>query len=304
MARVSGSADDPRRLPRRRAITLDLFTRHGQVWTAIASVRREWRIEPSVSVPRAPGASASDVGLLTRAQMPERFSLPPVPPDRELETVQAALSGVLGEDLLDHAATMMTRTHERLHVGQWLLELRALHEAIVPEGNPSGTNIFGWMTWAPFLSACVLHDPPEVDLLAFADHDDHEAARLSPRTFWQDSRAAIEAERIRANAVSTSSNLQDQMILHALGTQRMASTCRPSDPPVQASRSRGRLPLDDLVAVQCAILKRRGWTHHAIAEVFGWREHPESTDQRHRKNRSEDHVKRGEELLHCRKYSS
>lgn len=37
-------ADDARRLQRRRAITLDLFTRHGEAWNAISTIRQEWGV--------------------------------------------------------------------------------------------------------------------------------------------------------------------------------------------------------------------------------------------------------------------
>lgn len=296
-------AEDPRRLPRRRAITLDLFTRYGRVWSTIRDVRHEWSIEPTITVPPVPSFSASDCRLLTRSQMPERFHLPSVPPDGVLETVRGPLRDALDDDLPDDIEEDMSRAHVRIHVWQWLMCLRDMHDEIVPEGNPSGTDVQGWLTWVPFLSACVLFDPPESELLTFADHDDHEAAKLTQLTFHQDARAAVEVERNRSNMVSKSSHLQDQVILHALGTQRMASTYKPSTIPAAPSRRRGRPMLDELVAVQCALWKRRGWTHHAIAEAFGWKENPESMDPRHRKNKSEDHVKRGERILLSRKYS-
>jgi len=183
----------------------------------------------------------------------------------------------------------------------WLTELEHLHDDLVPEGNPSGTDRFGWMSWAPFLSACLLYDPPELELLAFANHDDQDAAQLPIQTYYQDPRAAIKVERDRANAVRKAATLEEQLRAAATYIAPDAQTYKPSTQPAAPPKPRGRPQLDDLVAVQCAIFKRHGWTYPKIAAHFGWPLRADSYGTRRRANRAMDHVTRGEELLACRK---
>lgn len=293
-------ADDPRRPRRRRAITLDIFTRCGDAWPAISAARREWGIMSVVAVPPVPSVSVESVHLrMTREQMPERFHLPPEPPDQELKAVQATLRETLEEELPDGEESYMREAHTRLHAWQWLMELRDLHGVIVPEGNPSGTDVQGWMSWAPFLSACILFDPPELELLTFADHDDHEAAALPQMTYWRDARAAIEAEGIRAHSVSQSSNLQDQAILYALGTRRVAETYKESTLASLPAGLPGRRS-DELADVQCAVWLRAGIPLAAIGERLGLPERSycdEYNIYRRRPNAAEKAVRRGEAIL-------
>jgi len=311
-------------LQQRREITLDLFTQWGPVWEAIRAAREAWSIKPMTRVPPEPPYRAEDVRLLTRGQMPERFHLPPLPADQVLEN--------LGPDLPEYLQLHMSAAHRRLQGARWFESLRGLHTICVPDGNPSGTDVYGWMRWAPFLSACVLYDPPAGDLLTFADHDDQEAAQLDITTWHQDAASLLdtfteatregerlfrlhqeqEAQHVRrmrgwndeADVVIEVQSIQHQAFeLTIRHRDRLAATYKPSVVPPAPARPRGRPPLDDLTAVQCAIWKGAGWTHHAIAAAFGWQEHPDSTDPRHRKNRSEDHVKRGQQILNDRKYS-
>ncbi len=72
---------------------------------------------------------------------------------------------------------------------------------------------------------------------------------------------------------------------------------------IQPGRSKGGGPhLDRLTAVQCALLKRQGWTNRQISERFGWELRRDSYDRRRRSNPAISHVKLGEEILEGREY--
>lgn len=272
-------------LQQRRAITLDLFTQWGPVWEAIRALRKTWDITSIPQVPPEPPFSSLNPLDPLCANMRERLHLPLFPPR--------------------------------------LGAFRTLYGTCVPDGNPSGTDALGWQRWAPFLSACVVYDPPELELLDFANHDDHKAAQLHMMTVyqvaeeWAEAAHELHSGMARLNhareAYPTPLYPEDPESFPADYDQeiaiinryhvRLAAAYKLSVVPPAPARPRGRPPLDDLTAVQCAIWKRAGWTHHAIAAAFGWQDHPDSTDPRHRKNRSEDHVKRGQQILQSRNYS-
>ncbi|MDQ3539738.1 MAG: hypothetical protein M3440_03545, partial [Chloroflexota bacterium] len=91
-------------------------------------------------------------------------------------------------------------------------------------------------------------------------------------------------------AVEPSTTEED--VRHAF---RMIAATQPQRP------KGGRPPIDPLVAVQCAIWKRRGWTDPTIAERFNWSLRSDSYDRKRRSNPVIDHVKRGNQILAGRK---
>jgi hypothetical protein len=60
--------------------------------------------------------------------------------------------------------------------GEWLGDLASIEREVVPEGMRRRTG--HW--WSRFLSACVLYDPPELELLAFAAYGDPQPVPLPP----------------------------------------------------------------------------------------------------------------------------
>ena len=59
-----------------------------------------------------------------------------------------------------------------------------------------------WSPWGPFISGCVLYDPPRDRLLGFADHVAFDlAVQANPIVFLRDAEAAVALERNRTDAV-------------------------------------------------------------------------------------------------------
>lgn len=167
MARIyRGSASD--RLARfRDALTIDLVRRAGPFWTAIEAVRERWRVEPAVAVPTL--SAASRYGQI-------RLFLPGTHPDpsrlaQELgvwDSDRFPLDGIPGEILQvvsEAADPVELLTHP---VALWYLDLKRLHDAVIPERARSPIAPFREAAWVPFLSACVLFAPPRDRLREFA----------------------------------------------------------------------------------------------------------------------------------------
>lgn len=273
-------AADPRRLSIRRQITLDLFMRYGETWTRIAELRAAFGIEPVTAIPPEPDYHVAVAGLLTRWQMPERFHLPP------------------GIDPFSKA-----------QIGEYLFCLRDLARVIVPEVDSHGTDATGWLGWTPFLSACLLYDPPGLELRAFADHDDDNAAAITQHTFSQDVVSVREAEWRHSDrqlgAAGTPQPERELRFVASLDLRRreLAATYRPSRTLPPPSRRRGRQWLDELTSVQAALLKRSGRTYPEITRRLKLPSNPDAYDPRDRKNSAIDHVRRGEEILASRNKS-
>jgi hypothetical protein len=219
--------------------------------------------------------------------------------------------------------------------------------------------------WSRFLASCVLFDPPEADLLAFAAANDPplisystypgfdvQAATsrppvkdipsmVNPPIVFEQEPGAVEAvetwywtqiiEELARRYLPEGVTLSDAMreIDHDLNlsdryVERFAAISGRElivvDPDtteedvrgafrlIAAShrgRSKGgRPPLDALVAVQCALLKRQGLSDLDIAERFGWPLRRDSYDKRRRSNAVINHVKLGHEILARRKNPS
>ena len=68
----------------RHRLTLDLLTRYGAFWDAIADLRDVWAITPMTAIPPEPPFHVESVGLMSRYQMaewvhiPDRSALAPV----------------------------------------------------------------------------------------------------------------------------------------------------------------------------------------------------------------------------------
>lgn len=266
------------RLKIRRRLTLDLFTRHGTFWTYIDALREQWRVEPVVDVPPEPAFHVEAVGLMTRWQMPERIHMPP--------SFDAEIS-------------------LRLNAGLFLKALREVwkHEIALPGEHSgdwrNGGNVSGWTSWAPFLSACVLYDPPRERLLDYADHDDHNAAALPQRTFSQDGdsreQAGVHMYRLRSGELAAIRQYGD-----ALRDSYIESDV--STPPF---RTRGQPKRDDLDAVQCAIWRELGMSSADIGRRIDRSVRDNTTiskpgknpPKRERSDAAEDAIKRGRDVL-------
>jgi hypothetical protein len=252
----------------RRRLTLDLFTRYGSFWETVAEVRERWNVTATVATPQEPTFHAASVLLLSYAQMPERFHMPPMRGDE----------------------------YPRMTTGMFLDDLQHLWRIAIPEDIRSGTNTTGWMSWAPFLSACILYDPPSDALLQFADHDDHHAASLPLKTAWQIPTEVIEA----THALHTFVKERDT----AAGLQyvkRLRESFAESE-TVNPPGSRGR-PSETLRNVEIACLHRQGISAVDIGDRYGLAQTPYADDygiQRARSFSAEKAIAAGEDELRKR----
>ena len=294
----------------RRDLTLDLYTKQGPFWEAIAGLREGWGIESVASLPPSPPpGSAVTVGLLNAGQMPERFHLPPEPTNRELLVLvemNAQHPGLFSEAEIDHMQTV----HRRLTVALWLNAIRDTLSGLRRSGalaiNPSGTDDLAWQRWSPFLSACACYDPPEADLLAFAAHDDRpiEAAGAKEITFWRDAEVVQRAERrlserlLEVDQRPEPARFVATMAAYLESIASAAAAWQPSTAAPPPRRRVGRESVDPLLAVQCAIFAGPlGWTEPRIGEHFGWTLTPDSYGNPRRCKKARHAIGKGRGIL-------
>jgi len=120
----------------RRDLTLDLFTRHGPIWSLVSRARERWHIEPAVRIPPAP--------VFKHVHLPDFL----------LGTRRPAWPIEAEEDYI-----------------RWMVFLEQMHhELIPPDLRVEDIRFDSADFWDGFLSACILYDPSPEDLLGFADH--------------------------------------------------------------------------------------------------------------------------------------
>jgi hypothetical protein len=145
-------SDEGNRLVRfKHELVLDLFLRRGKFWEEISDMRNRWEV-------KAIAHSPSSTQIIVR---PEKAAGP-----------------------------------EKARYEQELAELRErviparYSDAIAPwefPGNP-GNN---WQRWEWFLSLCVMNDPPETDLVGFANYQNPRPTALPPvRSEWSEEQRA------------------------------------------------------------------------------------------------------------------
>jgi hypothetical protein len=119
----------------RRELVIDLFTRHGVFWDRVQWIRQLQHIEAVRQMPP----------LLE----PNQVHLPPhLPKDRR-----------------------RWGRNQREQLQDWMMLLHVLHDAVIPEALRIETPYsFSLDFWMGFLSACAVFDPPEDNLLGFAEH--------------------------------------------------------------------------------------------------------------------------------------
>ena len=325
-------AADPQRRVHRRRLTLDLFTHHGPFWEEISRLRERWHVKPVVRVPPEPNFHTELVGLLSRYQMPERFHMPFVstyPGTSELRKSLALAK--CSSDEVESTIADMEATTFRLAVSDFLFDLRDLWTLALPDDIRYGTNELGWMTWAPFLSACVRYDPSPLGLLDFADHDDENAADLPQHTFWR--RGQEEAERVVQQGMEYQEKHIDRQIAE-VSRSLSPNSARYAKPYLRARKDgvmrrtwldlqyasrhereksykqsqlvpdppkrRGSPGLDDLLLVQCALMRAHGWRSQDIGRRFEWKVRLDEHEKRERCDEAERNIRRGNAILSSR----
>lgn len=162
-----GSLRD-RILTSRRDFTLDLFTRSGEFWEAVALIRHRWRISSSNKVPDHSTAYRCPGSLLVLYVPPAwPRDLPPSPLPNTWPDFWHVMEVVPGEVLAIDPTSVVEVPHSLI---EWYLDLKRLHDLYVPESARIPAMPYREGPWTAFLSACVLYDPPADRLLAFANH--------------------------------------------------------------------------------------------------------------------------------------
>lgn len=276
------------RLKIRRRLTLDLFTKYGTFWDAIAKIRYAWEIMPDIAVPPEPNFHTELVGLMTRCQMPERFHMP---------TSTVILPTSEADSQIDRRLNVYAFLKALSNV--WKAEIASPRER---EGDwRNGGNVIGWMSWTPFLSASVLYDPPGDRLLEYADHDDDNAAALTQRTFSQDGdvreQAAFHKVAFMAGDFVAARRYGETLRESFFESNSMSLSTGPGNP------SRMSNPLRD---VQCAVMSLDGMSFTLIGERLGIEEYTYRDPynvKRSRQNAVEKAVRRGMKILNDRDFA-
>lgn len=291
----------------RRRLTLDLFTRYGTFWEAIAKIRDEWQVTPDTAVPPEPDFHAGIVGLLTMYQMPERFHMPASSvilstDENEIRRIDQKY-GIEG---MDDDLRSRRAVDQRLNVSFFLKALGDVWkaEAARPRDKDgdwrNGGNVSGWMSWAPFLSACVMYDPPADELLEYAEHDDNKANVVRMRTFSQDGDVSEEAVLHKVAFMAG-----DVAAVRRYGDTLRKSFIESNVPVPRGARGR---PSDDLQDVQCAIWRHQGMSSATIGRRIERKVRDNSImnkqgaypSRRERSDAAEAAVNRGRAILDAR----
>jgi hypothetical protein len=330
-----------RRLKRNRVA--DLYLRRGLFWELVRDLRRERDILPLVQLPPS---SSKYYDLL----LPEGAPKPPEPIGTPPEEEEQAKKWWAQATKLEEFET------------DWKRNLVRILEQIVPEryrgGLPQGN--IEYQAWQNFIAACVLYDPPDKELLEFAEfcdpppygvilpHNGDEArdfarevhmelppvktlqdpltAEAIERRFWR--RVLGEVQKRHLEPLGLHINdmvievlrrcpeiLDERSHNRRLNEHRYYIEVDEHTSPQDVDRARqmiqgnfnknrgGKPPLDQLVALQCAILhdkynetdptdrRFRRWTYERLADEFGLRN----------ARSAEEHVRRGRELLQSQK---
>ena len=130
-------------------LTISLYARRGPFWEMVKDVRERWGIEPKVVVPSPTMGGTSDPETLLREPSPFLPEDMPDPYEEKEEWDRFLL--------------------------EWWIDLRRLQEQEIPE-KYRDTGLGN--EWRRFFALCVLYDPPDTELPAFA-----EVVGPEPETF-------------------------------------------------------------------------------------------------------------------------
>ncbi|MDP9363439.1 MAG: hypothetical protein M3Q10_04275 [Chloroflexota bacterium] len=146
-------------------LTLDLFGRRGPFWEAVDWLRRRWSIRAHPGLPDWPDGGEVEERHIV-AWMPSPW------PDRLIPQAAPVLSGercpepwIASEKPGGEGAPAES---SRPSKAQWWADLNWLHDLFVP-ASCTVEDGSALLLWGPFLSRCVLYEPPPSDLVAFAE---------------------------------------------------------------------------------------------------------------------------------------
>jgi hypothetical protein len=161
MAKILASSASERIRSCRRDLVLDLTTQYGPFWLTVDSLRRKWSIEARQQLP--PELPGQEVNIQSNP------AYRPVPwPDRLFLSKPTGPNDTLVTSEIRPGPAMSPEVWDARCEEAWWLDLQHLHQLFVPEAC-TRVGSAAKLQWAPFLSACLLYDPPWWGMLRFAD---------------------------------------------------------------------------------------------------------------------------------------
>ncbi len=151
-------SDEGNRIVRfKHGLVLDLFLRRGKFWEEIEEMRKRWEVE---ATPRPP----SPTQVIIRPEKARGFGF---------------YKDLYEQELAELRAQIIPKRYSEA-IADWELP-----------GGP-GNN---WMSWEWFLSLCVMNDPPETDLIRFADYSNPRPTALPPiLSEWSEEQMAMKEQ--------------------------------------------------------------------------------------------------------------
>ncbi len=321
MSQVLQSSAEARLRRCRHDLTLDLYTKRGMFWIAVSGIRRRWNVPPRVQLP------PEQWWLHMPSSVPEAATAPPdedegdpwhLAPSPELTRWTNELDelhdSVIGDACRFPGGVSRSRAQWSQFLSGCVLydppptELLAFADRFSFE--PESILPPGVLLWAnaPRMTAPAivnLRDPDQVD----ADWQ------------WFLDRLLNElADRLKPQGVDLRAMATEVLTMTGLGQEFEAR--RRDNPPepyidvdpdtstedvrdarriilegYRVEHPGGRSERDPLTAVQCAVLKRHGWTEKAIALHLGSELQKDSYGTPRRSGKVRGHVQRGEEIL-------
>jgi hypothetical protein len=313
----------------KRQLTLDLFLREGRLWEAVSTVRERWSVDvqrrvPDDAAPLRPAILDVDVepsGRFNQLVLRMRWS----------DEVKAVHDTVIPSAFRNH-------TSKRLSQMKWfsflaycvlydppameLLEFASRGEFVtVGFGNvdPKTIDTETWTVTPPPEDGPTMSDPPIAMVAAPDDLRDAERslwmdviAELGRRYFEPESLDVFEivAAILRETGLVdvarrryASVQLQPHITVDPATTKDDVLAAFRIIAATQPERIAGGRPaVDPLVAVQCVIFKRRGWSNADIATHFGWPLRADAYGVLRRSNTANEHLKAGGAILGRREY--
>jgi hypothetical protein len=302
MVRILASTAEARHREVRGDLVIDLFLRRGLVWREIERLRERWAISPTEIVPPIlPAGVTSMTPAVYRGQpWPERLPCRKQPNCEFVHHDGVFPAPWLFSRLEWRGKIPYRHCHWNLHCQyEWWSDLRELHDVIVPpDARREGTYGFHHVAqWMPFLSACLVFDPPREALLTFRyvpaivyDLPPHQNYGADVRELPKDTPAMFAA------LIAPSETVTNQPVIVPRGSaQDIANAAKLLRSKPRSGRPKKR---DRLTAVQCAVwCDQCGWSHSDIANHMGWELRADQIGKVRLSDRTQDHIKEGREII-------
>lgn len=304
MVRILPSSALPRHKDARGEIVLATFLRDGAAWREIDRLRQRWAIAPTTVVPPPLPNGISSFLPTVYAPTPWPQSLRSRH-DRRLEYVHLdALhpGGWVVPKPERHWRVLLRSCEWDSHCRyEWWSDLRELHDAIVPEDDQrDGFEGFRRVAhWLPFLSACMVCDPPPEDLLGFRNAPAIVFDLPPNRNYAEDGSDLPADTRAMFAPPIASPDMASVGLLESSGaaSQDVVNAAKLVAFAEGKRRVKSR---DRLTAVQCAVWRDQcEWSHREIAERMGWPLRADDHGSHRISDRVLDHLKKGRDILNA-----